>query len=73
MKVECSNLKCKYMSDKGKCERGKINLSLMGVHTINMGFQDYLKCNSYEIDKEYRELEKKVKQLLLEGKDNEGN
>lgn len=46
MKVECSNLKCKYMSNKGICKAKKINLSLNGIHTKNQGFQDYLKCNT---------------------------
>ena len=64
MRVECSNLKCKYLSDKGICKAKKINLSLNGVSTVNNGFQDYLKCNSFEKDDEYKKLESIVYQLL---------
>lgn len=64
MKVECSNLKCKYMSEKGICKANKINLSLNGIHTKNQGYQDYLKCNTYEKDEEYKKLEIKIQELL---------
>ena len=66
MKVECSNLKCKYMSDKGICKAKSINLSLNGIHIKNQGFQDYLKCNTYEKDEEYEYLESKVTDLFKE-------
>ena len=59
-KIECSNLKCKYMSDKGVCKLKKINLSLI----ISSRNQDYLKCNSFEKDDEYKKLESIVYQLL---------
>lgn len=64
MRVECSNLKCKYMSDKGICKAKKINLSLNGVNTVNNGFQDYLKCNNFEKDQEYALLEEKINNIF---------
>lgn len=66
MEVICSNLKCKYMNDKGKCTCKKIELSLNGIHTLNQGYQDFLRCNSFKKDEEYSRLEKKIKELLVD-------
>lgn len=63
-KIICSNLKCKYMSDKGICQAKKIELSLNGVHTKHQGYQDFLKCKTFKIDDEYEQLVKTVEEIL---------
>jgi len=64
--IICSNLKCKYHTDKGTCKRKRITLYLNGVHTLNQGYQDYLKCSSFELDEEYKRMKEKVEMLLNE-------
>jgi len=61
--ILCSNLKCKYHNDKDKCTCKKVCLSLCGIHT-EKGFEDYLKCNSFEEDEEYAKLREKIKPFL---------
>ncbi len=61
--VYCADLRCKYRNDKGKCTCKTVNLSAWSVNTVNMGYKDFLKCKSFEFDKTYLELGKKMKEL----------
>lgn len=46
--IYCYNMKCKYCNDKYKCTNKKVELEYHGVNTKYQGFQNYLKCKSYE-------------------------
>ena len=50
--INCTNLKCKYMSGENKCNCKNIILSYWNVATRNMGNKDFLECKSFKIDKE---------------------
>jgi len=63
--ITCSDLRCRYRSDKGKCTCKKVVLSLNGVHTKNMGFLHLLKCNNFEFDDEYLRLKENIEDLLI--------
>lgn len=67
--IHCANIKCKYCNDKYKCTNKKVELNCVGINTIHQGFQELLKCTSFEesnlykrakilIDKFNSELEK---------------
>ena len=62
--INCTNLKCKYMSGENKCNCKNIILSYWNVATRNMGNKDFLECKSFKIDKEYQRLENNIKKLL---------
>ena len=64
--VICSNLKCKYRNDKGKCNNKKIVLKFWNVSTMNMERKDFLECMSFEKDEEYKRLEEIVNKLIKE-------
>ena len=53
--IHCSNIKCKYCSDKYKCTNKKVELNFMGINTTNQGFQELLKCTSFEESDLYRQ------------------
>lgn len=61
--IYCADLRCKYRNDKGKCTCKSVNLSAWSVNTVNMGKKDFLECKSFEVDKTYLELAKKMKNL----------
>lgn len=64
MKVICSNIKCEYCNAKNVCQLKEITLVLNGIHTLNQGYQDYLKCKNYKKSKIYEEIEKSVEEIL---------
>lgn len=63
MTISCADLRCKYRNDKGKCTCKKVELSAWNVNTLYRGKQDFLKCKSFEYDKEYLEIGEKLKEL----------
>ena len=58
--IYCSDLRCKYRDDKkGKCRNKKVEICLIGTHTLNEGYVHLHKCKSYEESdffKKYRPL-----------------
>ena len=71
MKVICSDLRCKYRND-GKCSCKSVELVYWNINTLFEGRKDMLECKSFEYDKEYLEMAKKLKQILdKENKDGE--
>lgn len=64
--VICGNLKCKYHSDKNKCTCKKVVLNFNSICTLHQGRQEFLRCSSFEKDKEYEKLEKEIESLLKE-------
>ena len=64
--ITCSDLRCKYRNDKGKCTCKKVVLTSIGINTKNIGFQQLLKCDSFEFDDEYLRLKETVEDLLKE-------
>lgn len=67
MKIICSNIKCKYLK-KGKCTCNNVELRFSNITTLNQGRKDILECKSFELDKEYEEMTKKIKELMEENK-----
>lgn len=61
--VNCSDLRCKYRNEKGKCTCKNVNLTSWGVHTKHMGYKNFLECKSFEYDEEYKRLGEKMKKL----------
>lgn len=61
--IICSDLRCRYRNSKGKCTCKSVSLSAWSVSTVNMGRKDFLECKSFEFDKTYLELAKKMKTL----------
>lgn len=50
----------KYCNDKYKCTNKKVVLSFVGINTVYQGYQELLKCESYEESK----LSKDIKKFL---------
>ena len=64
--MTCSDFRCRYRNDKGKCTCKNVILTSIGINTKNIGFQNLLKCDSFEFDDEYLRLKEKVEDLLKE-------
>ena len=58
--IQCTNLKCKYRNDKGKCTCKNVNLTFWNVATFNMGNKDFLECKSFKEDREYLRLKETI-------------
>ena len=54
------------MNEKNECKCKNIILQLWNVSTVNMGRKDFLECKSFEYDKEYLNLENKIKEIYKE-------
>ena len=61
--IYCYNMKCKYCNDKYKCTNKKVELNYCGVNTVNQGYQDYLKCKSFEESDLYKNTMELLKKL----------
>lgn len=60
--IHCTNMKCKYCNNKYKCTNKKVELNFMGIHTAFQGFQELLKCTSFEES----DLYKQAKILIID-------
>ncbi len=63
MKVKCADLRCKY-NKNDKCTCNNVILQYWNINTLFEGRKDMLECKSFEYDKEYLEMAKKIKQIL---------
>jgi hypothetical protein len=52
--VYCYDMRCKYCNDKYKCTNKKVELYYHGINTKYQGYQDYLKCKSFEESELYK-------------------
>ena len=64
MKVYCTNLKCKYQTNKCTCKNKEIELEFNNVCTVNQGRQDFLKCKSFEKSDVYARLEERIAYVI---------
>jgi hypothetical protein len=61
--IECTDLRCKYCNDKGKCTNKNVKLTAHGVNTRNQGFKNFLECKSFEYHPWYDKAMEFVKRL----------
>lgn len=59
--VKCSQLDCKYNSNRYTCKQKKIYLTWNCVATVNDGQQEFLRCKQYEQDPFFKELDELFK------------
>ena len=65
-KIYCSDVSCKYVGDDGYCSQKKVSLAWGSVQTLHQGRLEYHKCKAYEVDPEYKRLEKLVLEAIAE-------
>ncbi len=58
-KVWCAAIECKY-NKNNQCRAKEINLSDGHVHTVNQGYMQYWKCQSFEESNEAKEIKKLI-------------
>ena len=63
--IRCADLRCKYWK-KNKCTCKNVELAYWNINTTFEGRKDMLECKSFEFDKEYLEMKKKIEEIFKE-------
>lgn len=56
--IECANNK------NNRCTASEINLAEGHIHTVHQGFKQVWECRTYNMSKESKQLEDKIKEWL---------
>ena len=62
-KVWCSAIECEN-NKNNRCKAAEINLAEGYIHTVHQGFKKVWECKTYNMSKESKQLEDKIKEWL---------
>lgn len=62
--ITCGHFDCINCSDDGKCKSDNVTLNYHNIATVNMGRQDILICNQYEMSDDYKRMEEGMLNFL---------
>ena len=62
-KVWCAAIECEN-NKNNQCKAAEINLSEGHIHTVHQGFKQVWECKTYNMSKESKQIEDRIKEWL---------